>query len=303
MTMATLLTLAIVLACLLGLAIAIFRHPLAVTVWLRRRALRQSGFVKSNVPTKIGAQTVWQGGQGQLLVLLHGAGDQAGTWYKIAPALSRQYRLLMPDLAGHGESQPSTGALSLTTLVTALEEVLNTGECKSQEIILAGHSLGAWVSLLYASKHPARVNRLILISGGPVKSLPGGMTLTPKTRAEARRVFDAVLDPSTRRPPGFVLDDVIHTSNNGPIARLAAAGEEDIATHLLDGELSHFPRPVDLVWGASDGLVPLDYARALQHTLPDARLTVLAGCGHAPQLERPRALVDALTRILAEDRR
>jgi pimeloyl-ACP methyl ester carboxylesterase len=301
-TMAAYLTIATVLACLLGAAIAVFRHPLAVTVWLRRRELRRSGFVKSQVPTSIGPQTVWQGGQGRGLVLLHGAGVEAGTWYKVAPALSHQYRLLMPDLAGHGESHPAAGALSLSTLVAGLEEVLDTAEWKPQEIILVGNSLGAWITLLYANKHPARVKRVVLISGGPVKKLPGDVTLTPKTREEARRAFDAVLDPSTRRPPGFVLDDVIRRSNNGPIARLNAAGEEDIAKHLLDGELSRFPCPVDLLWGESDRLVPLDYARELQHKLPGARLTVLEKCGHAPQLERPQTLLDAFTRILAEDR-
>ncbi|MGA2591826.1 MAG: alpha/beta fold hydrolase [Bryobacteraceae bacterium] len=268
-TMAAYLTIAIVLACLLVAAIAVFRHPLAATVWLRRRALRRSGFVKSQVPTSIGSQTVWQGGQGRGLVLLHGAGVEAGTWYKVAPALARQYCLLMPDLAGHGESQPAAGALSLSALVAGLEEVLDAAVWKSQEIILVGNSLGAWISLLYASKHPARVNRVVLISGGPVKKLPGDVTLTPKTREEARR---------------------------------DAAGEEDIAKHLLDGELSSFPRPVDLLWGESDRLVPLDYARELQHKLPNARLTVLEKCGHAPQLERPQTLLDALTRILAEDR-
>ena len=45
------------------------------------------------------------GGAGPLLVLLHGAGDQAGTWSKVAPELKRHFQLLIPDLAGHGESE------------------------------------------------------------------------------------------------------------------------------------------------------------------------------------------------------
>jgi pimeloyl-ACP methyl ester carboxylesterase len=291
------LTVAVAVAALGGAA-ALYRYPLAITRWLRRQALRRAGFVKTRIPSSVGPQTVWQGGRGPLLVLLHGAGDQAATWYRVAPPLARRYRLLMPDLAGHGESQPAAGVLSLETLARALEAVLDASEWRAEPLILAGNSLGAWLSLLYASRHPARVTRLVLVDGGPVLDMPTGITLTPQNRSEARRAFEAVLDPSSRQPPGFVLDDVIRVTNRGPMARLMAAGQQDRASHLLEAEIAHLSVPVELVWGASDGLLPLAYARDLQRRLPDARLHVIEACGHAPQLERPAALLETLMRIL-----
>jgi len=289
---------AAIVTCASAVVVMLCRHPLAITRRMRRRALRRAGFVRAAIPTSVGDQAVWQRGDGPLLVLLHGIGDDAGTWSQVAPALARRFRVWIPDLAGHGASQPAAGPLNLDLLLRALEDILNSVEFASQSLTLAGNSLGAWLSLLYAVKHPERVTRVILINGAPLKDLPPGITLTPQTREEARRGFDAVLDPSTRRPPRFVLDEFIRTSHNGPIARLMSAGQEDRDRHLLEREIPALAVPVDLVWGVSDRLVPIEHARDLQSRLPNARLTTIERCGHAPQIERPQALLEVLERIL-----
>jgi pimeloyl-ACP methyl ester carboxylesterase len=149
---------------------------------------------------------------GPLLVLLHGAGDQAGTWHKVVPELKRHFQLVIPDLAGHGESDPVAGALSLGTLLTALEQVLDAKPWRDAPMVFAGNSLGAWMAMLYAQKYPQRVTRVILIDGGPIKNV-SEIGIMPKDREEARRALDAVLDPSTPRRPNFVLDDLVRISN------------------------------------------------------------------------------------------
>jgi pimeloyl-ACP methyl ester carboxylesterase len=287
------------LAFLIALAASIqfFRHPIAMTVWLRRKRLQRIGFAKTTVETTVGPQIVWRGGAGPLLVLLHGAGDQAGTWHKIAADLAKKYSLVMPDLAGHGESAPPAGPLSIGTILATLERVLDSASWKSQRFMLAGNSLGAWIAMLYAYKHPERVSRLVLINGGALKGLRSEITLTPKTREEARRAFDAILDSATPRPPDFVLDDLIRVTNHGPMARLMAS-EAEIPNYVLDDKLGDFSVPVDIVWGASDRLVPIDYARAMEAQLRAARLTVIERCGHAPQLECPAKLLEVLCSVL-----
>jgi pimeloyl-ACP methyl ester carboxylesterase len=298
------MTLIMVLACVIGASILIFFllfffRPIAITRWLRSLALRRAGARKTKIKTAVGDQIIWHAGTGPTLVLVHGAGDQASTWYNVAPTLTPQFHLLMPDLAGHGESAPATGILSLGTLLTALEQVLDAVSPTECKFVLIGNSLGAWMSMLYADKHPQRVSRVILIGGGPIKGV-SEIGLMPKNREEARSTLDLVLDPSTSRRPNFVLDDLIRLSNTGPISRLLAAGDDDIAKYLLDGKLATFEVPVDLVWGASDRLVPLDYARKLQSQLPRCTLSVIDRSGHAPQLERPHELAKVLLQILGQ---
>ena len=128
-------------AALIVFFILFFLRPIATTVRLRRRALRRAGLRKTKLTTTVGKQIVWHGGDGPLLVLLHGAGDQAGTWNKVATELKRHFQLVIPDLAGHGESDPVAGALSLGTLLTALAQVLDAM---------------SWRCLLYTSTRSSR---------------------------------------------------------------------------------------------------------------------------------------------------
>jgi pimeloyl-ACP methyl ester carboxylesterase len=287
-------------AALIVFCILFFLRPIATTVWFRRSALRRTGLRKTTVTTTAGKQTVWHGGAGPVLVLLHGAGDQAGTWCKVAPELKRHFQLVIPDLAGHGESDPEAGVLSLGTLLTALQQALDAIPGRDAPMVLAGNSLGAWMTMLYAHKYPHRVTRAILIDGCPVENALE-VNIMPRDREEARRALDAVLDPSSPRWPDFVLDDLVRVSNTGPISRLRAAGEEDISKYLLEDKLASFQVPVDLIWGASDRLVPLDYAKKLQLQLPHCTLTIIERCGHAPQFERPQKLTQVLLQILASD--
>lgn len=72
--------LAVVLAVvilLLAAGCVCYRHPLAVFAWFERASLRQNGFTKSSIETPSGTMIVWEKGNGPVLVLLHGAGDQA----------------------------------------------------------------------------------------------------------------------------------------------------------------------------------------------------------------------------------
>ena len=63
-----------------------------------------------------------------------------------------------------------------------------------------------------------------------------------------------------------------------------------------DDDLARIRIPTELIWGEQDGIFEVAVGRAMQRSLPDARLEVVAGCAHALQWERPQALVDALRR-------
>src|SRR6185436_6020285 len=69
-------------------------------------------------------------GKGEPIVLLHGANDQAGTWFAVAPTLAKTHRVIVPDLAGHGESGPHEGPLPLSLMVERLHAVLEHENAK-----------------------------------------------------------------------------------------------------------------------------------------------------------------------------
>ncbi len=278
---------------------AIWRYPMAVFNQLNRRQLTKAGFAQSRVQTKTGQQLVYEKGTGPMLILLHGAGDQAGSWSKAAPVLAEKYHVLVLDLAGHGQSEPKSGVLQLGTVLDGLDGVI-AAKAPNNRVILIGNSLGAWMAMYYAYLHPDRVERIVAVDGGPLRGERPDLVNLPKNREDAAKIFDAILDPGSEHPAGFVLDDVVRESRNGPIGRMAAAGVPDMSRYLLDGKLSELKTPVDLLWGESDRMIPLHYVERMRDELSAGRLTTIPRCGHVPQQECPKSFNRALQSVLSQ---
>jgi abhydrolase domain-containing protein 6 len=277
-----------------GSILYIRQNPLAVFTKVERSTLAKAQFQKKQVSAGAGGLVYWEKGTGPALVFVHGAGDQAGTWSKVAPSFATSYRVIIPDLAGHGESDPKSGPISIGDEVKGLETLLT--ELKVEKAILVGNSMGAWVSVLYAYQHPDSVDRLVLVNGGPY-SINASYHLMPADREEARSVMSSLQDPGSPAIPNFVLDDIVRRSHAGPIGRLTQVSQEQFT---LDGKLASMKTPADILWGQADRMLGMQYAERLQAELPASRLTVLPRCGHIPQRECPIALTAKLTDILQQ---
>ncbi len=264
----------------------------------RLAALGAAGLERQSLETDVGRLVYWEGGEGKPLVLLHGSGDSGGTWSAVAADLVGDYRLLIPDLAGHGASEPAEGVLPMGTIFAGLEALLD--ETALEAPVLAGNSMGAWLAMLYAHRHPERLSRVVAINGGAILGEPSDITLMPADREQARRVMAALRDPSSPPLPDEVLDDIVARAGTGPIARmmLDLAG---MMGYLLDGKLSEIETPVDLLWGESDGLMKVSYAEKMAAGLPRARITLIPKCGHIPMGECPERFSELLRGVLAQD--
>jgi len=286
----------LVLASVVASLVAFRRRPLATYGRMTRWALRRAGMRQEFVQTSVGRQSIWSGGRGPTLVLLHGAGDQAGTWARTVPALLSRYRVVAPDLPGHGDSHPASGPLSVGTVVDGLADALGR-VCTELPIAVVGNSLGAWVATLLAIRPSPPAGRLVLVNGGAIKGDRTDITFTPSTREEARGTIEALMGAAASRTPGFVLDDVIRTARLGPLGRLTQTADE-MDRYVLEGRLHEVRVPVDLLWGEEDRVFPLSYARRMLAGLPAARLTTLPRCGHTPHRNHPRQFNQALIDVL-----
>ena len=296
-----LVLLVVVLAAVVGAGWAywIFKHPLATYVKQSRSELSRLGLEKSEIRIAGQRLVYWQGGEGPLLVLLHGGGEQAGTWAQVIEPLLERYRLLVPDLPGHGESEPSEGPLPFDEVVSGLEAFLDV-QGENNQMILVGNSMGAWLATLEAHRNPDRVVRAVAVNGGPLTWDPSNPSLTPVDREAARELMEFMRDPSSPKLPDFVLDDIVRENATGPLGRLLqvpASYEE----YLLDDRLGEISTPVELVWGESDRWMSLEYAERMLAGLPRARLTKIEACGHIPQNECPQRFVETLLAVLESD--
>ena len=291
----------VVILVLLGAAGAVWmvwRRPLAVYAWQSRLALRAAGLEQRRIPTEAGVQCAFVGGSGPPLLLLHGAGDQAGSWAKLAAPLARSHTLIVADLAGHGDSHPRTGPIATAQVLAGVEGVVRA-LAADRKITVVGNSLGGWMAMLLAHRHPEWVERIVVIDGGAITGSNLQARILPRTREEAREAMRQVRDAASQEVPDFVLDDVVRQARRGPLARFAQTAAT-MEAFTLDGKLAEIHTPVALIWGESDRLMPLDYARRMLAELPQATLTTLPRCGHVPQVECPEALLAVLRPLLEE---
>ena len=277
-----------------GLVVYVRQNPLALFAKMERRALATAQFEKKHISPDAGNLVYWEKGRGPVLIFIHGAGDQAGTWSKVAPAFTGSHRVIVPDLAGHGESDPKSGPITIGDEVKGLDALIKG--LGIQKPSLVGNSMGGWVALLYAYQHPDDVERIVLVNGGPYR-LNASYNLTPANREEARKVMSSLQDPGAPAIPNFVLDDIVRRSHAGPIGRLEEASQDQ---YVLDGKLDSVKIPVDILWGEADKMLGMQYAERLKRELPLSRITTLPRCGHIPQRECPLALTPKLTQLLAQ---
>lgn len=291
--------LAAVAILLSGAGLAIWADPLGLWRAFVRLRLSWAGLDRRTMPGPRGKLSYWIGGAkgspGPPLVLVHGLGNDAGVWAQSVPALMKDHRLIVVDLPGHGGSAPTQGPLSIADEVAGLEALL-AAQPGSPPPVLIGNSLGGWVSLLYAERHPERVSRLVLVDTGGLL-YPPRVRFLVRNRAEAREFTDALLGPRIPRLPGFLLDDVVEKMQEGPAPRIFASFSR---RDFLDGRLAAINTPTDLIWGAADGLFPPDLGRRYARELPRARFLLIAECGHTPQAECPEEFVAHLQWVLKE---
>jgi pimeloyl-ACP methyl ester carboxylesterase len=262
---------------------------------------------------------------GPVIVCVHGLGGSAVNWSALAPLLTGRFRVLAPDLAGHG----LTESAGRGTSVAANRELLHrfTGQLVPGPVILMGNSMGGMISLLEASAAPDKVAGLVLLDPAlpfvlarpdPLVATMFGLYLTPglgRLMLSGRgRLNPETLVTSTLAlccaNPTLVATDVV--AEHVDIARQRAAFEgtgRDFAAAVrsviatagpLRGRryrrgLRDVTCPVLLVHGDRDRLVPVAVARAAAKAHPSWSLVVMPGVGHVPQLEVPGDTAEAIT--------
>lgn len=256
-------------------------------VLLTRGALAAAGFTKHERDGSV----FFTAGEGEPLVLVHGVNDHAGTWFLVAPALAQTHRVIIPDLAGHGESEPKDGPLPISLMLAKLAAVIrNAGVDAGVPITLVGNSLGGWLAMLYTLAHPRNVARLILESSGGL-ARPIESPVAAHDRDEALIILRNVHGPRFE-PPEWVIEALLQRAVSSPMLRVTETAE-----HVVDARLNEIDVPTAIVWGENDGVVPRAYADELRRGIANATMHVIEGAAHIPHLQQPERFLQCLTSI------
>lgn len=99
------------------------------------------------------------------VVLLHGFLESSKVWGDYIPILKKRYRLIVPDLFGHGNTPKHGKVHSMEEMADAVNHILDVANIKSAAFI--GHSMGGYVSLAFLERYPDRIDRLLLLNSSP----------------------------------------------------------------------------------------------------------------------------------------
>lgn len=106
---------------------------------------------------------IWEG-TGKPIVCVHGITANCRSWDVLASALTPKHRMLAMDLRGRGRSDKPPSGYSLAHHIQDIMCLMD--DLGMEQAVLMGHSLGAFISLVFAAQHPDRTDRIILVDGG-----------------------------------------------------------------------------------------------------------------------------------------
>ena len=255
------------------------------------------------------------GGEGPVVLLVHGMAGTSATWTHVLPALAQRFTVVAPDLLGHGESgKPRRGEYSLGAHANVLRDLLNV--LGHERATFVGQSLGGGVAMQMSYQFPERCERLVLVSSGGLGrevnvllralTFPGAeyvfpLICTPRLRdagnavaswlrgvglraapavEEMWRSYASLAEADTRRAFFRTLHAVIDLGGQA----VSASDRLYLASQV----------PTLIVWGAHDTIIPVSHTVAANEAMPGSRLAIFDGVGHYPHCEDPERFVQVL---------
>jgi abhydrolase domain-containing protein 6 len=249
-----------------------------------------------------------------VVVMVHGFTGSKENWYPLAKRLRGEYRLLIPDLPGWGESERKAGEdygfVAQSERLDAFVRALSP----NQPVVLLGHSMGGSIAALTAARHPRDIARVGLFAAAGVRFrdnqfgidvLAGKNPFGVGDETSLQRYLDILFHDEDAKPP------VPWPASLGLIAdrRHAAAFEQSVLDRIGRGperflpgdEAANIHQPALLLWCRQDAVIDPSAMALYAARMPQATQVMLDGCGHMSIMERPDAVAGAV-RALIETR-
>ncbi len=248
-----------------------------------------------------------EAGEGPTVLLLHGLGATNASLLPTLWDLASDYRVIVPDLPGFGESAKPLRSYNAEFFARWAEAFID--ELGLESVHAIGNSMGGRVAIEMGLRTPDRVDRMVLLTPSPafirrrefvrvVRLLRPELAFLPLPipHEQVVRGIRMMFSRPSRLPRGWydaAADEFrrVFATARGRIAFFSAARqiylEEPRGERGFWDRLPYLETPALFVWGERDRLVPAKFARHVTNALPRATSVVLEDCGHVPQYELP----------------
>lgn len=263
-----------------GFVVSTSQSIVALSAGLDRKSVDIDGYIVN----------YYEGGAGEAVVLLHGMADDKNSFAATSGELTEKYRVILPDLNGHGENarDPSRD-YSIAGHVALLEKFVT--KIGLEKFALGGNSMGGHISAAYTLENPGQITKLILVNAPGLKFddhvVYGGFGDKMETRKDFFKMMERVVHTSPSIP-GPIVDHMIAEINenfdfiNGLAVAVKAGKDFD-----LKDRIAQIMVPTLILWGENDQVVKFNVAEAYDQLLSNSKLRIIKEAGHSPQLEKP----------------
>lgn len=244
-------------------------------------------------------------GSGECIVLVHGYLETGAIFSSFAGELEKDYRLIVPDLPGHGKSGCMSRVHLMEDLADAIAAILEVEDI--DRVVMAGHSMGGYVTMAFTELFPGKLRAFSLFHS---TCFPD----TEKKRVDRDREISLVRCGRLRQivllniPRAFAEANLeAFASEVDKAQQIALENSKEGVEALLRGMkerpdrsevLSASALPALLVGGAFDNYIPSEVYRKLFSLAPGARTLMLEKSGHMGFIEEGRKVMDALRDLI-----
>ncbi len=233
------------------------------------------------------------GDKGPLMVFSHGYGNTMALWDSQREALSQHVRMLVWDMRGHGETTCPHDLEYFSVDTTVSDIVALIREQGDDSAILAGLSLGGYMSIATILRHPEMVDALCLVDTGP-----GFRSDEARGKWNRFAIRAGEKISEGKQAPGIKVDMAEHHDLNG--LKLASQGmlaQSD--SSVIDGLPSIAVNTLILIGEHDDGYKPA--ASYMDIKIPTSRLVNIDGAGHLANVDSPKQVNSEISRWLSDD--
>ncbi len=247
------------------------------------------------------------------IVLVHDFLVSHLEWDEVIEPLAENFFVVAPDLPGFGESEKPTPGRYPYTVEALAEAVVDViAALGVGRTAIVGHGLGAAIAITIAAEHAELVQRLVLedaLCYPPPRRIAPQLSHVPilggiffkqlYSRAMFRSYFQRlVFGPKTTVPLARVDRhyELLSTPNARESAHAVMHAMFD--SRPVVARLGRIQKPVLVVWGHDDRLLPVQHGQRLAHEIAGAKLQIL-DAGHSPHEEAPQQFVEHVTQFLS----
>jgi pimeloyl-ACP methyl ester carboxylesterase len=236
------------------------------------------------------------GGQGSPVLLGHGYSATGHMWDGQRAALGDHYRIISWDMRGHGQTESPSDPAQYSAALTVADMCALLRHCGIERAVVGGLSLGGYVSLAFYLAHPEMVRALVICDSGPgYRNAEARAAWNARAYERAAELEAKGLDALAGRSREMREAMGHHASAQG-LAHAARGMLAQEGSAVIDG-LATIKVPTLIIVGDQDQpfLAPCEY---MAKKIPGARLEVIAGAGHASNLDQPVAFNRVLSDFL-----